>query len=132
MSIYCPFSEALGIDSGGQSILNYSDDGVHTGLKGIKLGPQSKEHLEKRSKSISLAKTGKKRSQWEREAMTEWFSRKWYVKCPDGSVTIVSSLRIFCEENNLSYDCMYATYRGKQKRHKGYSLLSNEKTKNDK
>ena len=133
MTIYCPLAEALSIDAS-ISILDIikNDNDVHSGLKGVKYGPQSEEHLKNRSLSISIAKTGKKRSEWERQAMTEWFSKKWNIKCPDDSVINVKSLRIFCENHGLSYHSMYATYRGKQKKHKGYSLIGYEKTKNHK
>ena len=59
MNIYCPLSEALGIDSGGQSVLQYKDyPGAYdeNGLfipwnKGKKIGAESEETRQKKSLS---------------------------------------------------------------------------------
>lgn len=83
MTIYCPLSEALGIDSGGQSILNQKDrydtyvqNGIIPSLrKGIphteetkelirqkKLGKSNGPHSERTRKKIGLGNKGKIRT----------------------------------------------------------------------
>lgn len=78
MKVYCPLSEALGIDSDGVSILDcnfvprdFDEDGRFIPWnKGLKIGP-TKPCSEERKRNISKANKGKKRSEEQKIRISE-------------------------------------------------------------
>ncbi len=49
-------------------------------------------------------------------------TKKWIIINPKGEEFLISGLKKFCEENSLSYSCMFTIANRKlQKKHKEYS-----------
>ena len=53
--------------------------------------------------------------------------KNWTIKTPTGEIVETNNLRVFCEENNLTYSLLRRTSPGskdKRSNHKGFSILS--------
>lgn len=51
-------------------------------------------------------------------------SKSYLVRFPDGEEKIVSGLNQFCKEHGLTKKCLLDILEGKQRHHKGFSLLA--------
>lgn len=51
-------------------------------------------------------------------------SKSYLVRLPDGEEVVVKGLHAFCKERGLDTGTMHHTFTGKQRHHKGYSLLA--------
>lgn len=54
---------------------------------------------------------------------------EYTLQTPDNELIIITNLKKFCNENNLSIPLMYATANGKQKHHKRYKIISKQRIK---
>ncbi len=80
-----------------------------------------------RAAKVSAALKGHKKSPEWRESLSKAMRGKtphniktYEFITPEGICVIVKNLRIFCEENKLTYSSMGKLYRGELKQHKGY------------
>ncbi len=81
--------------------------------KGSENGMFGKEAWNKNKKFPGTGKSGKENP-----------SAKKYIICtPTGEQIFVECLKTFCDENNLNYACMKKVSEGKNKQHRGYTIL---------
>ena len=118
MSIYCPLAEALGIDSGGFSILDIKDDDYSNC---IPMDYIPIKHTDETKQAIREALTGKPKTEEHKKAMckpkkkghkqTEDHkykratnkSSEWIITFPNGNSKTVKNLSQFCRDNELKY-----------------------------
>jgi hypothetical protein len=53
-------------------------------------------------------------------------SKKYIVLCPTGEEIMIECLKTFCDDNNLDYGCMKKVSQGKNKQHRGFTILRKE------
>lgn len=51
-------------------------------------------------------------------------SKKYLVRNPDGIEQVVTGIRQFCRDNGLDHGTLFAVLAGKQRHHKGYTLIA--------
>jgi hypothetical protein len=79
------------------------------GMKGKIVSEQTKN-------KISESHKGK-----ECPHVSDYFSKKWLVKYPDGKEEIITNLYKFCNQNGLSHANLCHVASGKRDHHKGYT-----------
>lgn len=125
MSIYCPLSEALGIEYVPSENSTYNPneklfDSTYMG-KGPLNAFYGKKHTEESKQAIREALTGKPKSEEHKQALRkpkkkghkQTFEHKykkamnksseWIITFPDGQLKIVKNLSEFCREHDLKY-----------------------------
>ena len=78
---------------------------------------QSKEHLERRIKSL----TGRKCSEQHIKNMSIGSSKEYEFYDPDGNKIFIKNITKFCKDNNLNAGHMVQVYKGKLRQHKGWT-----------
>lgn len=53
-------------------------------------------------------------------------AKKYTILNPHGVEIVIDCLKTFCNENNLDYGCMKKVSQGKNKQHRGYTILKKE------
>jgi hypothetical protein len=51
-------------------------------------------------------------------------SKSYLIRTPDGAEIRVKGIRQFCRDNSLDHSTLFAVLAGKQRHHKGYSLIA--------
>lgn len=51
-------------------------------------------------------------------------SKQYLVRKPDGTEQVVTGIRQFCRDNSLDHATLFAVLAGKQRHHKGYTLIA--------
>jgi group I intron endonuclease len=51
-------------------------------------------------------------------------SKSYLVRKPDGTEQMVTGIRQFCRDNRLDHGTLFAVLAGKQRHHKGFSLIA--------
>lgn len=115
MSIYCPLSEALGIEPP-ETPIDYDDytrcvefdyisirhtaetrDAIRNALRGKSKTEEHKNAMRKPKKR------GYKQTEEHKDKRSSKRSREWNITKPDGSTTVVRNLSQFCRENGLKH-----------------------------
>lgn len=85
------------------------------------------DHLKNISKMGALAAkkalSGKKRPKCSQPGKNNPMAILVEIKCPDGNVVEIECLKSFCQKYELSYASMLQVSCGKNKQHRGYTIL---------
>ena len=125
MNIYCPLSEALGLEYDPNEISDYNPDEKLFDPSYMGKGPLNafygKNHTEESKEAIKKALTGKPKSEKHKQAMRKPKkkghkqssdhkykkamnkSSEWILTFPNGKTEIVRNLSQFCREHELKY-----------------------------
>jgi len=97
---------------------NYLDQ-----IKKLKKSNTGKKHSEETKQKISNSKKGT--PAWNKGICID-SNYVYKIKSPTGEIIETTSMNNFCKKNNLSPTCMYGLVTGKQKQHKGWTLIARE------
>lgn len=74
--------------------------------------------------AAAIALKGKKRPECAMKGINNPMAKTFVIKSPTGDEIIVDDLKDFCHNNDLSYACMIQVSCGKNKQHKGYTIIN--------
>lgn len=116
---YDSFRNGYNMTLGGDSVSEEGLRKISAALKGRKITWYDKIVVSRKANP-----NRKKAKEFVAKGSANVNARSYLIRFPDGSEQVVTGLNQFCAAHKLTKKCLFDILEGKQKHHKGFSLLA--------